>query len=136
MSSACTDLLRESHFEHLAEIRSEHEQESGWHSEAVMAFVFRWYTAHHELGEAFAYKLDLDNPVLAHRNAERIYDPRTAEIIVNEDMLHCVTLKFHNNHIWLLDSMRRPTRLTYEEYLAFLRRWQRSYALLNDGHVH
>ena len=133
MTDACTAFLQESHFEHLAEIRSAHERPTGWYSEAAMAYVFRWYTAEQALGQAFAYKLDLDNPILAHRNPNRIYERRTAGIVVNQNQEHGVTLKFHNNHIWLLDSMHRPTRLTFEAYLAFLVSYRRAYALLNEG---
>ena len=135
MSEACTAFLHEHHFEQLNEARSDHEAPSGWYSEAVMSFVFRWYGAQHALGAAFAYKMDLDNPIRSHdrESVARIFQRRTAGIIVNKEQSHWVTFRYYNNHIWLLDSLKRPERYTEAGYTLYLRRYRHAFAVVNEG---
>ena len=137
MSNACTDFLRENRFERLNEARSAHEYPSGWYSEGVMSFVFRWYGAQHALGAAFAYKLDLDNPIQSHdrQSIARIYHRRTAGVIVNKNQTHWVAFRYHNNRIWLLDSQRRPELYTEPAYILYLRTYRHAFAVVNEGDI-
>ena len=137
MSEACTAFLHEHRFEQLNEPRSDHEAPSGWYSEAVMSFVFRWYGAQHALGAAFAYKMDLNNPIQSHSpdSVARIYAHRTTGVIVNLNQAHWVAFRYYNNHIWLLDSLRRPVQYTLAGFTMYLRTYRHAFAVVNEGDV-
>ena len=79
--------------------------------------------------------MDLDNPIQSNdrESIKRIYHPRTTGVIVNKNQAHWVAFRYHNNHIWLLDSMRRPERYTEQSYILYLRTYRHAFAVVNEG---
>ena len=136
MASGCDAYLYGANFgpDGIGERRAQHMTSTGWYSEAVIASVIAWKIAHNELGTFTHLMLDLDNPVLPNENsARRIFGMDTVGLIVNKEQSHWVAFKIFAGQIWLLDSTCEPEPFTFQEYLAFLRRYPNAY-LLRDDH--
>ena len=138
MSRACTDFLREATREGLYENREDHEYtNTGWYSEALMAYVVNWKIAQNALGnfEGGQMLFDLNNPVRAesHASLRRIYDLNVHGIIVNQTQTHWTAIRYVNHNIWLLDSLKEPTMLTWEAYTAYIAQYHNAFALCDNA---
>jgi len=110
---SCQQYIDEMSFEGSPEIRSDHITNRGWYSEAVLMYAVRWKIAQESLGNSMALTL----VVIQHYQAEMIYDKSCLGIIVNRDLSHWFTFKFHAGNIWLLDSQRpSPSAATFYVY--------------------
>ena len=114
MTRACDTFLAEMAHEGSHEGRDDHEVPgSGWYSEAVLATALR--------AAMNIYSLDVNDPI-NHRseNPARIFAPDTAGVVVNKAGWHWFAYKSIDDQIWCLDSMHKPTPLSYNEYLQAL----------------
>ena len=127
MTVACTEYLSEAAAEGNPEDRTLHESpHAGWYSEAVMAFALRW--------QENLFSFDLDSPILPDdETLLRIFEADPAGIVVNENGQHWSCFKVYDENIWFLDSLREPVHVSFDSYVAFLRRYRRAYAVRKLG---
>ena len=114
MTQACDIYLEEMEFEGSMENRSDHETETGWYSEAVMAQALRV--------KLNIYKLDLDNPLQPKKkDLMRIFEDDVIGVVVNKSQEHWYAIKMLGQQIWLLGSTERPKTMTFQTFLACIR---------------
>ena len=114
MTQACDIYLEEMEFEGSMENRSDHETETGWYSEAVMAQALRV--------KLNIYKLDLDNPLQPKKkDLMRIFEDDVMGVVVNKSQEHWYAIKLLGQQIWRLDSTERPKTMTFQAFLDCIR---------------
>ena len=81
---------------------------------------------------------DLNNPIRAESEASlrRIYDtPDVHGIIVNEAQRHWTAIRYINERIWLLDSLKEPQVLSWDDYVAYITHFHNAFALYDNVHA-
>ena len=75
--------------------------------------------------------MDVDNPVQPEGDDPmRIYNKdEVLGIVINKDQNHWMSFRVEAGQIWHLDSIHRPRRVGYEEYVATLRQYRHAFAL-------
>ena len=100
------------------EERANHVARNGWYSDQVLAKA---------LQVTRAFRLSL-TPL--HANVNHLVEDGVVGAIVNQGNTHWVALKRVGERVWLLDSLRPPHVLSYEEYVRFVTQWRNSYPIL------
>ena len=119
---ALEDYLNASMREGLPENRADHAKPSGWYSIELICHALNT-TCLRKHGKIL-YVLDLKvlckHPELVHRSVGAI---------VNIDDAHWVAIKTFGGEIWLLDSLKAPERLSYNEYISYVNKHRAAYPI-------
>ena len=122
MHQACNVYLQETLMEGLEEFRADHEAEDGWYSEAVMTTFLRV--------KRNIYTMNVNSPLQPQeKDLVQIFAEDVLGFLVNQPGVHWLAFRVIDGAIWQLDSMETPRIMSFQEVLAYVRRYPHAFLI-------